>query len=986
MFSIYKSIMDKTPLDVVSVEEVYTLFTMENENIKKMRNHALINVSTNAPSSKKALQELKKQLPCITVGGVFKDGARSDANLLHYSGIVQIDVDVKDVRIYGILQQLKEIIAGLPYVVVCAVSPSGCGIKALGLTNNKNAQHHTQLVHQMSDAVIDAITPLLDSVGLDANAAVDRCGQALSQPMYLTWDNDTYYNPDATEWVFIPVEGWEPKSDDKKSTSPSKLKANEKIVRVSVPAVSGKSAEEQTKTLKNYVNWLKRESGPNSTIDALRTPFSTKSYYSIKVIGYANTMGVDRDVLWDFMSAEGWEAEEDFARIDDIYWRFSGSYGSGSVIDKAVKTVLPASGGVRTIPKGGYLSDVIDGHSLTDSTHIVAPTGSGKTHLSFGGPCIWVFPTTSLCQQFAHGKDAWTVWGGAPNPDGNRDLIITTYDSFARVAKEVDLSVYTVILDEVHNFITSSSVNYKLVALRNTLELLPQAGKVITLTATEFANGIKFFEGMKKIEVKKEDNFKRTVSLIKSEESRRNDVVKSVVQRGNFALIFLQTTDRNVLKQWENSFAVAGKKLIFINSQVKGSDKFIELVDKKNVDDGCVYMSTSVIAEGVSVETALEVVDVYIMESQHPYLVEQMSRRFRKIKELNVFLITNSGENKPEKLTIEDIEVRCAERREQLNKLAESMIEGFKGVGLKLSDVNIVGAPVFENSQGEWCVDELLIENYVFDVECAVLAGDVDLTIELLNKRFGYAIVEGEVMNESAKMWSVEKVGSELDLIAKTIAVGKIFGDRFEEPTDEIAKDAIKKYSRIVGKIVVGLPGITKLGRQHLMDVFNDFDVWNDKRSARFITFVRVLNSGSDVRQHYHQELINFCVAEPRPADTLKIAGTVMLEEEGLKDTDRKKMEFVMSLLMGCDVESEKRRVKSIEWKIPEEGGEMEMVEKSELVNFFRFSPLTNRQNHVQALRSLRIFGYEPGSVKEIDHDFVEAVEQVRREIPGFTF
>ena len=170
------------------------------------------------------------------------------------------------------------------------------------------------------------------------------------------------------------------------------------------------------------------------------------------------------------------------------------------------------------------------------------------------------------------------------------------------------------------------------------------------------------------------------------------------------------------------------------------------------------------------------------------------------------------------------------------------------------------------------------------------------------------------------------------------------------------------------------------------MDIFNDFDVWNDKRSARFITYVRVLNSGSEGRQFYHQELINFCVADPRSAKTLLIAGTVMLEEEGLKDTDRKKMEFVMSLLMGCDVVKTSTTVKSNEWKIPEEGGEMEMVEKSEVVNVFKVSPLTNRQDHVPALRSLRIFGYEPGSVKEVDHDFVEAVQQVKKEIPGFTF
>lgn len=987
-FSIYKSILDKNPLDVVSVEEVYQLFTLENETIKKMRNHAHVWLATGSTTSKKSLKNLKELLPCITVGGTFTNGSRSDDSLIEYSGIVQIDIDVKDVKIYGVIEELKEVIAALPYVTVCAVSPSGSGIKGLALTNNSNPANHAQLVHQMCDKLVEVVRPLLEPLGLDADRAVDRCGQALSQPMYLTYDKNTFYRPDAVAYDFVPVDGWTAKPTKIKTNKESK--ANTKIVRQKIDGLVGKDADEQRKNVKNYVKWLKNNTGPNAPSELLKTPFTYGSYYSIKVVGYANTMGIDPDVLRSFMFDEGWTDDKDIGeRINDIYKRFSDSFGVGMVNEREVPTVMQATDGIKIIPKGKFLSDVIDGSKIFKSTHIVAPTGSGKTHLEFTGKCIWVFPTTSLCQQFAGGKDAWTVWGGAPNPDGCKDLVITTYDSFARVCREINLSEYTVILDEVHNFVTASAPGYKLFALRSTLDLLPKAKKVITLTATEFANCIEFFNDVDrwdKIEVKKEDDFIRNVSIIKSEESRRNDVVKSVCERGNFSLIFLQTTDRTVLKQWENAFASMGKKMIFINSQVKGTDNFVELVEKKHVDDGCVYVSTSVIAEGVSIETALDTVDVYIMESQHPYLIEQMARRFRKLKELNVFMMSNSGDNLSEKITIEDIEIRCADRRDKLNVLGTMMIDGFEKSGLSLDDVNITGAPVYEDLEGGWKIDELLIENYVFELECQLLAGDAGLAMEMLKDRFGYNIVKDKTMDESSKIWHIEKVGGEMDEVAKNIAIGKIFGERFTESNDDAFKDLLKKYSRIVGKIVAGLPGITKLGRVKLKDIFDAFDVWNDKRSARFITYVRVLNSGSEVRQHYHQELINFCVAEPRSAKTLMIAGTVMLEEEGLKDTDRKKMEFVMSLLMGCDVEIEKHRIKTIEWKIPEDVGEVEAVEKSELVNFFKVSPLTNRQDHVPALRSLRIFGYEPGSVKEVDHDFVDVVEQVKKEIPGFTF
>lgn len=999
LYSIYKNVRENSPLDSITLDELYQLITTTNEElVKSIRKLTHIYTATKDKSVGGKVKALKIQLPCITVGGTFGDGSRCDSNIIDYSGTVQIDIDVKDMRICAILDEVKEAISALPYISLCAVSPSGYGIKALVMSDNTDYTKHADLSNQINCKIIELLEPVLSQVDLSADAAVDRCGKALSQPMYLTFDKDAYFNPHYTKYEFTPDDNWVADVDVvKDKVDAPKLKKNQKVITVDMPSISNLPKAEQKQRLASYLVWLSNDIKRKRETDKSIPEFKKKSYYSRSIIGYGIKMGVGNDVMREFMTEDGWD-EEDIDRIGYMYNHYADNFGKGATKEVVVNTIPEAIGGVKLIPAGKYLSDVLDCSTLTKSTHIIAPTGSGKTHINVQGNQIWVFPTTSLCQQFAVDKDAKTVWGNAPTPDGNSSLIITTYDSFPRAVKSINLADYTVVLDEVHNFTTAASRGYKLDALRGTLELIPQAKMVLTLTATPFANGIPEFEDFDTIVYKRVDGFERNVMVIKSEESRRNDIVKLIDERGHFALIFLQTTDRTVLQQWEESITKIGKKMIVINSQNKHSEDFVELVDRKTVDANAIYVSTSVIAEGVSIETVLPTVDVYIVGATHPYLIEQVSRRFRKIEQLNVFILTNSGD-KPV-LEEPNLAVESAELKGKLTTLAQSLINTYESVGMRLEDVNIVNAPIYCDEGGKWMVDVLFIENQCFVNECRACTGDINITIKMLVEQYGYTYKDEIVMNESANIIHVAKLDGDKAVIAKNIAIGKVFGDKFEiDIDDELFKDTVKRYGRIVNKIVKGLPGITSLGKQMLGEVFDAFDVWSDKQSARFLTYVKTLNSGSPIRKEYRNLLIKHIAGTPITSEQLLSYARILYTHEQMSATERQQMEFVQGIMLSYDNKKTgtTKTITSVKQvpKVDEETGLIitETVEDKviEKVHVNVFTPDENKIKYEAMLSKLNVFDYSDAEIKqfakwsgedEADDQFWKEV----KEINGFTW
>lgn len=81
-------------------------------------------------TDKEKRNELKRQLPCITVSGIFEP-TRKRENLTEHSGLLCIDIDGQDNRHIQNFANLKNQLSKLDEVLYCGISASGNGYFAI---------------------------------------------------------------------------------------------------------------------------------------------------------------------------------------------------------------------------------------------------------------------------------------------------------------------------------------------------------------------------------------------------------------------------------------------------------------------------------------------------------------------------------------------------------------------------------------------------------------------------------------------------------------------------------------------------------------------------------------------------------------------------------------------------------------------------------------------------------------------------------------
>jgi len=132
--------------------------------------------------------KIKILLPCVTFAGTFKE--RNNQNLLIYSRHIVLDFDNVSNPIHR-----KEMMAKIPFIYACWISPSGDGLKVLVRVGSDNhAGHYFALAKVFSDIVLDK--------------AAD-----IARACYESYDPDIYINEDAVIFNEISDIPKEPKND-----------------------------------------------------------------------------------------------------------------------------------------------------------------------------------------------------------------------------------------------------------------------------------------------------------------------------------------------------------------------------------------------------------------------------------------------------------------------------------------------------------------------------------------------------------------------------------------------------------------------------------------------------------------------------------------------------------------------------------------------------------------------------------------------------
>ncbi len=121
---------------------------------------------------------LKAQLPGITPSGLFNE--RKDSALKRYSGLVALDFD----HLNDSVDDVKEYISQLPYIVYCGLSASGRGLWAL-VRVLPQPEHHA--------AIYEALIEDFAEIG----RKVDSTGRNISRFRYYSYDTNAHWNLNA---------------------------------------------------------------------------------------------------------------------------------------------------------------------------------------------------------------------------------------------------------------------------------------------------------------------------------------------------------------------------------------------------------------------------------------------------------------------------------------------------------------------------------------------------------------------------------------------------------------------------------------------------------------------------------------------------------------------------------------------------------------------------------------------------------------------
>lgn len=283
--------------------------------------------------------------------------------------------------------------------------------------------------------------------------------------------------------------------------------------------------------------------------------------------------------------------------------------------------------------KRGIINSIA-GSSAGETHLLIAQTGSGKTYSiinalkEFNIKAIFIVPNASNVEQIMREYDIPGAWGdiSAEAQFDKGNVITLTWDKFAQL-KDIDLSKYIAVVDEIHQTFTDMYRNEKIKGLYNNLDKC--AGR-IDITATPNKLDFEIYNYI--VEYVPEAQTKYNVKLYNT--INDNTVIDIINNSKKFALLENNTNNLQYYQECTSKKTdVVSRDFIDSNR----SNTYDDIMRNSSIGDYQGILNTSVIVAGVNIYDS-DITDIIIINEKDISTIKQYVARFRDLKEVNVHI------------------------------------------------------------------------------------------------------------------------------------------------------------------------------------------------------------------------------------------------------------------------------------------------------------------------------------------------------------
>lgn len=706
-------------------------------------------------SKLEAAKSEKKYLPWFLGSGFCP--VHHNNETLEYNGFIQGDLDFKfaggDVCAHMLIKVVRELmeLGALPYVAFVCLSPSGYGVKFLLRTDCTDIAQH-------GAAAAAVIADLSAALGEHIPEGVKFDDLGASQPWFIPYDQGAFFNHNTTPFHFVAPER-APNTDNEHKPAAAPQRYH-----------SGTTANKND--LQSAYNYLFEN----------RVVLATCYDEYLPVLGACiSAFGDDgTGAAWDLLENSPAFLLSDFRKHFDSHaksfktvitpaeWLFKqarahGWRGGHAAGNDAQKTILDGAAGER-------FTDIHTRHGIElPGKRWIVPTGTGKTFAvndfaRAGNKTVLAVPTKALARNVAAEYGA-IFWDGK-----NRTIVqdagfyVSTYASLPAFASRVEsVKEWHLFVDEAHNFTAAAAAGYMYKPLCRVLDIAPHFATLTTLTGTDVETYHPVLLALPKIEIKKPCAIPKTVQTIRTAntlDAAAHGVARAVFL-GKKCIVALNDKGVKLAKLKARLQLVEGAKVEYFNSENKDGEAFAELCRNAMFPEGVnVIVTTSVLKEGNNINDQGDFAFIFLGRF-HAVEVEQLTARARKADTIEAVIIkgiqdaeksANAENFNPAKVKYM-VEKEALKRVEILNKWAkdangdvflETVLN--KAVGALEQAENGRALPIVRNErEGGFCVDPLLLANYVFEAEKGAQYHSDQVQAAAL-KQYGFETMRGCVV------------------------------------------------------------------------------------------------------------------------------------------------------------------------------------------------------------------------------------------------